>query len=125
MTKVVFGTNSWQVLPKFVELAGAGAPVLFYVSYDQAAREASWQAAFVEYRESSGGFPPRDWKRYREPVAAEEDVGPGPGYFAGYYLVERLAPLLPTMPLRELYGWTSKKPLARNFLPIGPIIVEW
>lgn len=125
MTSVVFGTNAWQVLAQFTQMAGPGAPVLFYVAYDRAAREAAWKAAFVEYRDSRGGFPPREWHQYREAVAAEEDKGLGPGYFAGYYLVEELAPLQPPTPLRELYSWTSKKRLAKSFLPIGPIIVEW
>jgi len=125
MTKVVFGTNAWQVLPQFAQVAGAGAPVLFYVSYDCAAREASWRAAFVEYREGRAGFPPRGWGQYREPVAAEEDKGPGPGFFAGYYLVEDLVPLPQPIPLRELHSWVSGKRLAKNFLPLGPIIVEW
>lgn len=125
MSTVVFGTNAWQVLPRFVEVAGAGAPVLFHVSYDHAAREASWKASFVEYRESRGGFPPRGWDQYREPIAAEEDKGPGPGFFAGYYLVEEVAPLEPPLKIPELYSVATKKHLARSFIPIGPIIVEW
>jgi hypothetical protein len=125
MSTVVFGTNAWEVLPKFAKVAGSGAPVLFYVSYDQAEREASWKASFVEYKESRGGLPPRGWDRYREPIAAEEDKGPGPGFFAGYYLVRDLAPLEPPLKLRELYSLATGKHLARNFLPIGPIIVEW
>lgn len=127
MTEVVFGTNAWDFMRSFVAEHGAGTPVLFYESWGPKLPRASWDAMFAEYVESNSGFPPRAWRRYREPIAAEEDVDSahGPGFFGGYYRVERLRRLPRPKPFSELRTASAGKTLRRNFVPHGPLLVEW
>jgi hypothetical protein len=128
MTEVVFGTNAWEFWRSCVETPGVGCPVLFYESWGPRAPQAAWGATLRAYRESSSGFPPRNWRRFREPIAAQEDAEDhalGPGYFSGYYLVDGLHRLDPPTPFADLRSHASGRDLARRFVPIGPILVEW
>lgn len=128
MTSVVFGTNAWEFMRTFVKDVGVGAPVLFYESWGPRLPQASWEAIFGEYIESGTGFPPRRWAHLREPVAAEEDAADrrhGPGFFGGFYRVEGLHRLPRPKPFRELRTHVTGRPLKANFVPHGPLLVDW
>jgi hypothetical protein len=128
MTSVVFGTNAWEFMRAFVQEVGVGTPVLFYESWGPKLPQASWGATFGEYIETSTGFPPRSWSHLREPVAAEEDVADrhhGPGFFAGFYRVDGLHRLPQPKPFRELRARVSARPLKANFVPHGPLLIDW
>lgn len=125
MTTVVFGTNAWEFWRLFIDEVGTGCPMLFYESWGPAIPHAAWAATLAEYEEAPSGFPPKAWRRYREPVAAIEDTGAGPGFFAAYYRVEGLARLESPMPFGDLRTYATDKSLDRNFIPIGPLAVHW
>lgn len=128
MTTVVFGTNAWEFMRSFVQDVGTGGPVLFYESWGPRLPQAAWGATFGEYVESGTGFPPRKWSHLREPVAAEEDADDqrhGPGFFGGFYRVDELHRLSPPKPFSELRAHVTGRPLKKNFVPHGPLLVVW
>lgn len=50
MTTVSFGTRALDTLKQFEDQGGSGAPVLFYASYDDGARDphVTWTGEFVD-----------------------------------------------------------------------------
>jgi hypothetical protein len=129
MTSVVFGTNAWEFWRRtVVDIGGTGNPILFYESWGPALSQATWTGMVTGYEESPSGYPPRAWRRFREPIAALEDAAShdgGPGFFAGYYLVERLRRLDVPIAFADIRTLVGGQPLAQGFVPIGPIAVTW
>lgn len=126
MRSLAIGSRADEVLERFDEIGGIGAPVLLYESHRPGppVLVTSFTGSWGGWAHAVGnGVPPRAWRRFRSALMEEEDKSAG--FFTSFYLVENLEPLGSPRPLTELRGYGGDKPLATNFVPLGPVIVHW
>jgi len=121
--KVAFGSRAWEVLRRFDEGAGPGAPVLIYASHPATSvgPVVTWRAIWAGWVESEGGAHP-DGDLYRPPSThGGEDRA---RWWAVFWAVSDLRELsrdewLPVARLTDLRGRAYR----RGFMPEGPILL--
>ena len=123
MRSIALGTRA-DVLEEFASLGTDGATVFVYTSQEPGPPRlvVSWTGTFGGYREAVGnGAVPPDWRRHRPTTMRKEDRTAG--WWTGYYLVGDLRPVDEPWPVSDMRAYAGDKPLAPNFVPLGPIVV--
>ncbi len=118
---VVYGTESGMVLSEFNAAAeNHSADVLFYASEDTASGPpvAKYRGRFEGYRGARVGKADKDWIAHR-PRTTETD-----GPWSSFYAVSNLRKLEAAIPLAALSKRDAKGNLAKDFYPLGPIIID-
>jgi hypothetical protein len=125
MQSLAIGTKVVDALESFSSVGAVGGPVLLYASRSEpVSLVATWGGTWGGWNYAVGnGVPPRQWQRFRSAVMQEEDRKAG--YFIAFYLVENLHRLDKPLPLTRLRAWGKDKPLAKNFVPLRPLVVHW
>jgi len=123
--RVAFGSRAWEVLKRFDDEVGQGAPVLIYASVSSEHRGpvVSWVATWhgLVFALNDGSHPDGDEFRPPSTTLGGED---GAGYWFAFWEVTRLHPLdreswIPIRTLRKPSGGKFKA----DFIPEGPTLV--
>jgi hypothetical protein len=125
--KVAFGSRAFEALHKLTELAdGAPADVLIYASdaHQPGPPNVTWRARFVRWVEAKAGAHPQGMQ-YRPPTTAHYS-GDNYGHWYVFWEVSDLRELPPDehILISELKAVDKNGKLAKNFIPLGPTVVE-
>lgn len=119
---VAFGTDSGLVLSEFKHEVDTEHPadILFYASEAQRSGQpvATFRGRFVDYDGAIGGKPKPSWAAHRPPTTATD------GAWQSFYLVSDLRRLETPVMLSTLSKRGAKGKLAKNFIPLGPLIID-
>ena len=119
---VTFGSDAampWSELALHVDVDHP-SDILIYASESVIKGEpcATYIARFVSYQGARGGKAPADIAKYR-PVSTEAD-----GAWQAFYVVSDLRKLEKPIPVSKLRGKDRKSNFAKNFIPIGPTLID-
>ena len=125
--KVAFGSRAFDALHKLTELAdGASCDVVIYASdaHLPGPPKATWRARFVRWVEAKAGGHPEEMK-YRPPTTAQYQ-GDNHGHWFVFWEVSDLRelPSAQHILISNLKAVGKKSKLAKNFIPLGPVVVE-
>lgn len=119
---VAFGTDSGMVLTEFRNASDDEhrADILFYASESASSGPpvATYRGRFEGYDGAIAGKPKSAWAAFRPHTTATD------GAWQSFYLVSNLRKLDQPVPLMSLSKHGSKGKLAKNFMPIGPLIID-
>jgi len=119
---VVYGTNSGMVLSEFRAMVDEDHPadILFYASEDTAPGPpvAKFRGRFEGYREGRAGRADKEWAPHRPPTTETD------GAWLSFYAVSNLRELETPIALATLSKRDAKGKLAKNFYPLGPVIID-
>lgn len=125
--KVAFGSRAFEALDRLRTEAGdAPCDVLIYASDGKASGppKVTWRARYERFVEAKVGRHPEGMK-YRPPTTANYS-GDNHGHWYIFWEVSDLWELSDSdqIEISKLNAISSKKKLAKTFIPIGPIIVQ-
>lgn len=120
---VTYGTNAGMVLAEFSHHVGGDstADVLLYASGEPVSGvpKATYRARFVRYEGAlANGKAGPSSSAYRPPSTVPD------GAWQGFYVVSDLRRLNAAVELQTLSKLDAKGKLAKNFIPLGPIIID-
>jgi len=120
---VAFGTDAGMVLTAFRNHVGDKhvADILFYASHTShggGPPSATYRARFVCYDGAASGRAKPSWAKYRPDTTANDQK------WLSFYSVSNLRLLDRPIILSSLTKLNNRGRLARNFIPIGPIIID-
>lgn len=119
---VAFGTDSGLVLSELKQVVDTEHPadILFYASETAHAGQpvATYRGRFVGYDGAVGGKAKSGWAKHRPPTTATD------GAWLSFYLVSDLRRLEVPVPLSALTKRGNKGKFAKNFIPLGPVIID-
>lgn len=126
--RVAFGSRAWEVFRKLDQLRnGLPVDVYIYASHDPVVRRfvVSWKGTYIGHVESIEGAHP-EGMRFRPPSTGKypED---NQGYWAVFWELEDLRRLDEDqqIPTGRFWGLEKRKSYGRNFVPEGPILIQY
>lgn len=127
--RVAFGSRAWEVFARLDHiLAGRPCDCLIYASDSAtpiAPPTATWRASYIDHVESRGGAHPQGMA-YR-PMSTEKYGADNKGHWAVFWHVTDLQPI-PTddrIKISSLRGFEKPQHYLKNFIPEGPLLIEW
>ena len=127
--QVAFGSRAWQLFRHLDEiLGGQNCDCLIYAS---AAKQptntpvASWRAMYIGHVEGRNGAHPEGMK-YRPPTTAKY-AKDNLGHWAVFWHVTDLKQLslADQVKISSLRGYGKSRRYLKNFIPEGPLMIEW
>jgi len=127
--EVAFGSRAWEVFAKLDNLMG-GQPCdcLIYASdalKPIAPPTVTWEAKYLRHLHGKGGAHPSGMK-FR-PKSTEKYMADNKGHWAVFWHITDLHPLDAAEHIKvgSLRGYQKSGRYLTNFIPEGPILVEW